>query len=240
MGFMDKMKAANGMNFGKIESPDFPNGVLILKDKQLTIINGAMNGPDFERVVKQSDIRVFKLIGCGGMWAKYYLEFKDGKSGIITQEVITQSQKQGTSASMAPIERLIKYVDPSLNDKTFNTTQINTVSSPEVSMNSFNSQMVGNSAPEVKEQAEKKRPEPKTVEPTINIERTIKAKPSNIEISKNAITINDKVYSIKKVMHLSVIGSDLRFQIEETEFIVELDSYSDASKMYDEIFSHAR
>lgn len=113
MGFMDKMKAANGMNLGEINSPDFPCGVLVMKDKQLTIINGALNGENYERVVKQSDIKVFKLIGCGGMWAKYLLVFKDGKQGIITQEVLTQTQRKqaGTSITMVPIETYIHYVD---------------------------------------------------------------------------------------------------------------------------------
>ena len=138
MGFMDKMKAANGMNFGTIESPDFPNGVLVLKDKQLTIINAAINGPDFERVVKQSDIRIFKLIGCGGMWAKYYLEFKDGKSGVVTQEVITQSQKQGTTVTMAPIERLLKFVDPAINGQiNCQPAPVSNVSMPATSKNEF-------------------------------------------------------------------------------------------------------
>ena len=232
---MDKLKAANGMNFGEIESPDFPGGVLILKDKQLTIINSAVNGPSFERVVKQSDIKIFKLIGCGGMWAKYYLEFKDGKAGIITQEVITKSQKQGTSVTMASIERFIKYVDPSLNNQ-----MINVVPSPstvEGTKKDSNMQTINNCEPEVKEPpVEKKRPKPKVVEPTINIENTIKAKSTNLEISEKDITVNGKAFSIKKVLHLSVIGNILRFQIEENEFVVELDSYHEASKMYDEIF----
>ena len=113
MGFMDKMKAANGLNFGRIESPDFPCGKLVMKEKELWIINGAINGPNFDRPVRQKDIRVFKLIGCGGEWAKYLLVFKDGKSGVITQDVLSDNQirAKGSSVNMAPIERLIKFVD---------------------------------------------------------------------------------------------------------------------------------
>lgn len=113
MGFMDKLKAANGMNLGRIESPDFPGGVLVVKNGKLIIMNGAMNGPNYERAIQQLDIRIFKLIGCGGTWAKYYLEFKDGKSGIITQDVISEAQRQ-SGISMTPIERHIKIVDPQL------------------------------------------------------------------------------------------------------------------------------
>ena len=112
MGFMDKMKAANGMNFGRIESPDFPCGVLILKNGQLTIINAAMNGRDFEKTVRQSDIRIFKFLGCGGTFSKYYIEFKDGKSGVITQEM----PAPGSKVKMAPVERYIKIVDPQFSN----------------------------------------------------------------------------------------------------------------------------
>ena len=111
MGFMDKMKAANGMNLGHIESPDFPNGVLVIKDKQLTIINSAMNGENFEEPVRQSDVKIFKLIGCGGSWAKYYLELNNGKCGVITQDVITEIQRQQSGAHMPPIERFLKLTD---------------------------------------------------------------------------------------------------------------------------------
>ena len=31
MSFKDKMKAANGLNFGDVRSPDFPSGVLVGK-----------------------------------------------------------------------------------------------------------------------------------------------------------------------------------------------------------------
>lgn len=108
---MDKMKAANGINFGHIESPDFPGGMLVMKNNQLTIINGAMGGNNFERPVTQSNIKIFKLIGCGGSWAKYYLEFKDGKSGVVTQDVLTDAEKRQSGANMASIERFLKFVD---------------------------------------------------------------------------------------------------------------------------------
>ena len=113
MGFMDKMKAANGLNFGRIESPDFPCGKIVMKEGKPWIINGAMNGPNFDRPIIQSDIRVFKLIGCGGEWAKYLLVFKDGKSGVITQDVLSDNQMRakGSGVNMAPIERLFKFVD---------------------------------------------------------------------------------------------------------------------------------
>ena len=108
---MDKMLAANGFNIGTIESPDFPHGTLIMKEGQVRIINGYANGKDYERIIKQDEIRTFKLIGCGASWAKYLLVFKDGKSGIITQDVLTQAEKKQRKISMSPIERYIKYVD---------------------------------------------------------------------------------------------------------------------------------
>ena len=112
MGFMDKMKAANGMNLGHIESPDFPCGVIVPKGGTPTIINGAMGGSKFEVPITKSNVRVFKLIGCGGTFAKYYLELKDGRSGVITQPVSAgQPQQGGTRATMAPIERFIRITD---------------------------------------------------------------------------------------------------------------------------------
>ena len=42
MSFKDKMLAANGFNVGRIESPDFPCGKIIVKNDQLVIINAAM------------------------------------------------------------------------------------------------------------------------------------------------------------------------------------------------------
>lgn len=37
MSFKDKMKAANGLNFGDVRSPDFPSGVLVMKDKKYVL-----------------------------------------------------------------------------------------------------------------------------------------------------------------------------------------------------------
>lgn len=113
MSFMDKLKAANGFNLGAIESPDFPCGKIIMSQGVPHIINGALNGRDYDVPIRQQNIKVFKLVGCGAGWAKYLLVFKDGKSGYITQDVLTDAQKRGsgTTISIAPIERFIRYVD---------------------------------------------------------------------------------------------------------------------------------
>lgn len=110
MGFLNKMLAANGFHLGTVESPDFPgcvvqvaNGVLVIRDKTL-------NGKVADYFIDPENIEVFELAGCGGSWAKYRIVFKDGKSAIITQEIITESQKRaaGTSVTTASIERYIK------------------------------------------------------------------------------------------------------------------------------------
>ena len=112
MGFLDKMKAANGLNFGNVESPDFPGCIIIMKSNQLFIISSALNQNIGDYPIRNENVRIFKLIGCGGHWAKYYIEFNDGKNGIITQSVVTQAEKGSTSVTVSPIERFIKYKDP--------------------------------------------------------------------------------------------------------------------------------
>ena len=109
MGFLDMMKAANGMNLGDVESPDFPCGKIVIQSGVPVIINGAMGSGFDDYPIKQSNIKIFKLIGCGGTWAKYLIVFNDGKSAYITQDVSRPTS--GSGAHMASIERYIKYVD---------------------------------------------------------------------------------------------------------------------------------
>ena len=113
MNFKDKMKAAVGLNFGDVESPDFPGGILIVKEGKLCIIAKALNvnWPDY--YVEQSNIEHLTLIGCGGTWAKYYIKFKDGKKAIITQQVLTQSQEPKNGVSVASLERALFLDEPS-------------------------------------------------------------------------------------------------------------------------------
>lgn len=113
MGFMDKMKAANGLNFGDVNSPDFPDGILIMKDKKLCIIPKAINANWPEYYIEQSNVDSLKLIGCGGSWAKYYIKFKDGKKAIITQPVLTQREQQAQGISMVSIETFLYLDEPS-------------------------------------------------------------------------------------------------------------------------------
>lgn len=98
MGFLDAMKGAN-MNFGIVDSPDFPACYLAMKGDHF-MITGAQSGT-FE--FTKADVSEFKVVAGGGSWIKYKITFKSGKCGIITSEVVTQSQK-GT-VSMAPVER---------------------------------------------------------------------------------------------------------------------------------------
>ena len=112
MSFLDKMKAANGMNWGEVESPDFPCCMLMYKNNRFYIMPGDMGGK-IEYLIEPSNIKVFKLIGCGGEWAKYRFVFKDGKSAIVTQEVYTQRQRRayGMNIRMAPLERMFKETE---------------------------------------------------------------------------------------------------------------------------------
>ena len=113
MSFKDKMLAANGFNVGRIESPDFPCGKIIVKNDQLVIINAAMGKGFDDYEIHQENILVFKLIACGNCWCKYLIIFKDGKSGYVTQEYYTDREKKayGMKVSMSPIERYLKFVD---------------------------------------------------------------------------------------------------------------------------------
>ena len=103
------MKAANGLNWGEVESPDFPCCVLMFKDKELYILSADVGG-NVDYTIKQENVIVFQLVGCGGEWAKYRLLFKDGKTAIITQPVYTQQQRNrlGISVHIAPLERFFR------------------------------------------------------------------------------------------------------------------------------------
>ena len=123
MGFLDKMKAANGLNFGDVESPDFPCCSLIMKQGKLCIIDRSMNGHVQDCYIEQKNVEEFRLIGCGGSWAKYYIRFKNGKSAIITQPVLTQAERQAQKISMAPLERFLKITIPSNGPNVSHNTQ---------------------------------------------------------------------------------------------------------------------
>ena len=125
MGFFDKMKAANGLSLGAVESPDFPACKILVKNGVPVIISGALNGPNIDYPIYQRNIRVFKVLGCGGDWVKYYILFKDGKCGVITSDVISEAKRReiaqgrqrgngafGTGITAAPLERYLKLVDP--------------------------------------------------------------------------------------------------------------------------------
>ena len=99
MGFLNAMKVAS-MNFGRVESLDFPASYLTTKGDHL-MIAGAQNG-DYE--FAKSDVKEFKLICVGGSWIKFKITFNNGKSGIITCHVDDPSV-QNNGVSMAPIER---------------------------------------------------------------------------------------------------------------------------------------
>ena len=111
MGFFDKMKAANGINLGNVESPDFPCCVIVPRKGVPVIISGALNIKMTDYPIENKNVEEFYLIGCGANWAKYYIRFKDGKSAIITQPVIME--KGG--AKMASIERFVKVKMPKTN-----------------------------------------------------------------------------------------------------------------------------
>lgn len=98
MGFLDAMKGAN-LNFGTVDSPDFIACYLAQKGDHFMITGGQAGTYEF----KKDDVAEFKVVAGGGSWIKYKITFRDGKSGIITGEVATQSQKG--AVSMAPVER---------------------------------------------------------------------------------------------------------------------------------------
>lgn len=99
MGFLNAMKGAN-MNFGRVESPDFPASYITTKGDHL-MITGAQNG-DYE--FTKSDVKEFKCICAGATWVKYKITFNNGKCGVITSHVDDPSA-QRSGVSMAPIER---------------------------------------------------------------------------------------------------------------------------------------
>ncbi len=99
MGFLNALKGAN-MNFGTVDSPDFPACYITLKGKNF-MITGAQNG-DYE--FTKEDVKEFRCICAGATWVKYKIIFNDGKSGIITSHVKDPANKQD-GVSMAPIER---------------------------------------------------------------------------------------------------------------------------------------
>ena len=101
MGFMDAMKGAN-LNFGTVDSPDFIACYLTTKGDHF-MITGMKTTYEFYK----SDVVLFDVLASGGEWIKYRIKFKDGKIGIITSSVETQTQKKerGQSVSVAPIER---------------------------------------------------------------------------------------------------------------------------------------
>lgn len=98
MGLLDAMKGAN-LNFGTVDSPDFIACYLAQKGDHFMITGAQAGSYEFTK----ADVTGFKVIAGGGAWIKYKITFTDGKCGIITAEVATQSQK-GT-VSMAPVER---------------------------------------------------------------------------------------------------------------------------------------
>ena len=101
MGFMESMKAAT-MNFGRVDSPDFPACYITQKGDHF-MITGAQSGTyEFYK----EDIAEFSVVCAGGQWVKYKIKFKDGKCGIITSVVnVKLPGEKKTGISMAPIER---------------------------------------------------------------------------------------------------------------------------------------
>lgn len=102
MGFLNALKGAN-MNFGKVDSPDFPACYITFKGKDTSVflITGAQKG-DYE--FTKQDVKEFKCVCAGATWVKYKIVFNDGKSGVITSHVNDPAVQQN-GASMAPIER---------------------------------------------------------------------------------------------------------------------------------------
>lgn len=105
MGFLNALKGAN-VNFGTVDSPDFPACYLTWKGKDVTpssvfLITGAQNG-DYE--FTREDIKEFRCVCAGATWVKYKIVFNDGKSGIITSHVDDPDAEKKT-VTIAPIER---------------------------------------------------------------------------------------------------------------------------------------
>lgn len=119
MGFFDKMKAANGMNLGNVESPDFPCCSIVPKNGVPTIIGAAMNSKVSNYPIYNSKVEEFYILAGGGNWVKYYIKFTDGKSAVITQTMPTQ----GSVVSMASIERFISIKMPKSNNSSVPVAQ---------------------------------------------------------------------------------------------------------------------
>lgn len=93
---------------GYFEGPDFPGCYILYRNDGLFITTGPYQSSGGYKIV-QNDIKIFKLIGYSGELGKYLIEFKNGKSGVLTQVLITQTQ-QGRIMEI-PIERYIKYTE---------------------------------------------------------------------------------------------------------------------------------
>ena len=109
MGFGNAMKAANGLNFGRVEGPDFQGAYLVAEDMKhvddrFLFVGGTLR-EDYPFTC--DDILLAKIIANGESWIKWYLFFKNGKMAIITSPAsytVADSQR-GSGISMAPIER---------------------------------------------------------------------------------------------------------------------------------------
>ena len=108
MGFFDKLKAANGMSLGKVESPDFPCCSIIIKNGTPVIIDAAMNGNVEDYYIEEENVAEFSILAGGGTWVKYYIEFVDGKSAVVTQTVQDEIRERGSHIKMSPLERYIR------------------------------------------------------------------------------------------------------------------------------------
>ncbi|MBQ6541888.1 MAG: hypothetical protein IJL73_05345 [Lachnospiraceae bacterium] len=115
MGFMDEakkaMKTSYSHKYGIIASPFFPPLSYLFSDSQGFYIDQAgivIGGPKFERYpVRKEDIEVWRFLGCGGSWVRYWIKFKDGKTCFLTADVTSPSlddQKRSSGGVVGEIE----------------------------------------------------------------------------------------------------------------------------------------
>ena len=127
MGFMESTKAAN-MNFGRVDSPDFPACYITQKGDHFMITGAQAGTYEFYK----EDIICFKLLSTGDNWIKWLMRFKDGKYAVITCDVTPPSQK-GSGVSMAPIERF--FGDLLFNDVSIKNANNENLTNTEVVTN---------------------------------------------------------------------------------------------------------
>ena len=103
MGFGKALKAANGINFGRVEGPDFQGAYLIKESDSFLFVGGSLMEDYYFTL---DDVLMAKIITFGESYLKWYLIFKNGKMAFITSQArYSAADSESKGAKAAPIER---------------------------------------------------------------------------------------------------------------------------------------